>query len=89
MEEAEHCCWVASKECQFLVRVDGKPQCSLHGKWGQLLQDKEWLASPIGRYMAAKHPGYECKDWPQNIPAEQLEGAHLCCYETGDRCKYG
>ena len=70
-DRAEHCCWIQGQVCEFLTSD------YLCGKWDSL-GDPEWQSAPVGRFFAALYPGYDCSDWPQNIP--DVSGG-LCCWE--------
>jgi hypothetical protein len=75
--DGQHCCQVGGSVCQF---YDGG--CSLYDLWGHLTELPEWQESPIGRWFATNHPGFECRDWPQSIPAVMADpGVGKCCYE--------
>jgi len=74
--DGEHCCQF-SGVCQFYD--DG---CTLFKSWGRLVELPEWQAAPVGRWFAKNHPGFECRDWPQNIPAVMNNPAlGKCCWE--------
>jgi hypothetical protein len=75
----DHCCWIAGTVCEFLT-ADTK--CGLYDQWGALRDNPEWVAAPIGHWFADRYPGYECKDWPQNIPEVMDVGIGLCCWKT-------
>jgi hypothetical protein len=71
-----HCCWVSGVVCSALEVVDGLPRCSFMSA-GQAMQgNTEWELLPIGLAFAKDHPGYDCYDWPQNIP--NLTGGKCC-----------
>jgi len=77
-----HCCWINGEVCGFLfIDRGGTPRCRLHSEWGNLMELKEWADAPIGRWFADRYPGYECKDWPQNIP-EAMALSGRCCWNT-------
>lgn len=76
--DGEHCCQFDGADCTFLTYLEGLARCSLFDRWGSLASDPAWQAAPVGRWFAANHPGFECRDWPQNIP--DVTGA-LCCFE--------
>lgn len=76
----DHCCYIYGKVCQFLVRVNGLPRCSLWPYANRLADVAEWRSAPVGQRFAEKNPGYDCKDWPQNIPEVMATGIGLCCY---------
>ena len=75
-----HCCWINGELCQFLFTDrGGTPRCKLHAEWGNLTELAEWVNAPIGQWFTERHPGFECGDWPQNIPeAMALDGR--CCW---------
>jgi hypothetical protein len=73
-----HCCWINGKVCEFLVEEDGTPRCSI---WKvNMKKSFRWRDAPVGRMFAVRFPGYDCKDWPQNIPNPETLGG-LCCWE--------
>lgn len=75
--KVEHCCWIAGAVCKYLT---ADLLCGLYDQWGTLKDNPEWQAAPIGQWFARRYPGYECKDWPQNIPVVMAEGVGLCCW---------
>lgn len=81
--DGEHCCYIEGEVCEFLIVVEGVPRCSI---WHlQMRKSGRWRNAPVGQWFAAKHPGYDCKDWPQNIPevmAKAGTGIGLCCWEA-------
>lgn len=88
--KVDHCCYVEGRECEFLTFVESRPRCSLYEHWGALLSLDVWLESPIGRFFARRFPGFDCGDFPQNMPPELLpEGTWLCCFEFSDHCRFG
>jgi len=77
-----HCCWINGEVCGFLfIDRGGTPRCGLWGEWGDLASNVEWVKAPIGRWFAENHPGYDCSDWPQNIP-EAMALPGRCCWNT-------
>ena len=82
-----HCCWIAGKVCEFLIEEDGVPRCSL---WSvQMRKSSKWRDAPVGLWFKKTYPGYDCKDWPQNIPEAMERGAKvgpyaLCCWGRGN-----
>lgn len=76
----DHCCYIGGKICQFLVRVNGLPRCSLWPYTERLLDVAEWRTAPVGLMFNGRWPGKDCKDWPQNIPSEMERGTGLCCW---------
>lgn len=85
-----HCCYIAGRVCEFLDTSGDMPRCSLYDQWGNLKDNPEWVDAPVGRWFAANYPGYDCGDWPQNIP-EVMETApsagpfYACCWGRGNR----
>ena len=85
-----HCCVINGEVCGFLFTDrGGTPRCSLFDEWGRLADNPEWVAAPVGRWFAEQHPGYDCGDWPQNIPevmAEVESGrvnpTAVCCWKV-------
>lgn len=76
-----HCCYINGEVCQFLFTDrGGTPRCKLFSEWGKLDLNNEWVNSPIGSWFASRYPGYECGDWPQNIPAVMESQAGKCCW---------
>ena len=75
----DHCCYIASEVCPILEFVDGVPRCPL---WdGQMIGNPVWDELPVGKWFAEKYPGYDCRDWPQNIPEVMKVGVGLCCWQ--------
>lgn len=79
--DREHCCWIKGVVCEFLT-----PDllCGLYDQWGTLTENAEWLAAPVGKMFTTRWPGYECRDWPQNIPEVMTVGIGLCCFQGDD-----
>jgi len=76
-----HCCWIHGEICEFLfVNRGGWRRCRLHSDWGNLTELAEWANAPIGQWFAENHPGYDCGDWPQNIPEVMAKERGLCCW---------
>lgn len=76
-----HCCWIDGEICGFLFTDrGGTPRCRLYSEWGNLTELAEWVDAPVGRWFADRYPGFECGDWPQNIPEVMARGAGLCCW---------
>ena len=71
-----HCCWVEGGLCQFLTFDNTLPRCTIWDK----MSGPVWDESPIGKTFAKDHPGFTCRDWPQNIPKVMARGVGLCCY---------
>ena len=82
----DHCCYIEGKVCQFLDESGPIPRCSI---WNEM-PSPEWDAAPVGQFFARNHPGFTCRDWPQNIP-EVMEAAKTagpffaCCWGRGNR----
>lgn len=91
----DHCCYIDGKVCEFLFTDrGGTPRCSLFSEWGKLDENPEWRDSPVGRWFAKDHPGFDCGDWPQNIPevmamAPELGPFFACCWGRGNRGNVG
>lgn len=87
----DHCCWIDGQVCEFLFTDrGGTPRCSLFKEWGNLADNPEWVAAPVGRFFARLYPGFDCGDWPQHIPdlmgkEPDLGPFALCCYGRGNR----
>lgn len=77
--QEDHCCRFG-QECRFLIFRHGQPRCRLYPQWGNLKDNPAWRNAPVGQWFATNHPGYECKDWPQDIPGVMTSGVGLCCY---------
>lgn len=73
----DHCCYINGAVCQFLVIEGDLPRCSLFEQWGRLTGNPDWVAAPVGQFFVARYPGFDCGDWPQDIP---VEIAGRCCY---------
>lgn len=79
-----HCCFIAGEVCQFLDTSGEIPRCSVWGNW-----DGRWHEAPVGRWFAETYPGFDCGDWPQNIP-EVMAAAptagpfYACCWGRGN-----
>lgn len=69
-----HCCWIAGEVCEFLN--EEARRCSVWDKMGTV----RWKRSPVGRWFADNYPGFNCSDWPQNIPTVMADGVGLCCW---------
>ena len=86
----DHCCYINGEVCEFLsADNEGTPRCSLFQKWGSLYDDPVWRNAPAGRYFAEHYPGFECGDWPQNIPgvmAREPDAGpfYACCWGRGN-----
>ena len=79
LKRGDHCCWINGEECEFLLFEDGMARCAL---WSEDMKGlKSWQLAPVGRWFAETHPGFDCKDWPQNIPDEMEKGIGLCCWQ--------
>jgi hypothetical protein len=82
----DHCCYIAGKVCQFLFTDrGGTPRCSIFEEQ----PTPEWEAAPVGRWFAESYPGFNCRDWPQNIPkvmakADLTGPFGLCCWGRGN-----
>lgn len=74
------CCTFDGKPCGFLTTDN---RCDLYPLWGSLRDIPEWRAAPVGQWFTRNHPGFECRDWPQRIPAVMGNPtAGLCCWEV-------
>ncbi len=72
----DHCCWINGEVCIYLDTSGPIPRCAIWGHW-----DGRWHQSPVGRWFAKNYPGYNCGDWPQNIPEVVQTGPYsLCCW---------
>ncbi len=72
-----HCCYIEGKVCEFLfVNRGGVPRCSI---WDEMDSNK-WRRSEVGKWFAKTYPGFNCQDWPQNIPEAMAAGRGLCCW---------
>lgn len=85
-----HCCIIRNQVCEFLVFEDTLPRCSLHDQWGDLHDNTEWADAPVGRWFAEKYPGFDCGDWPQDIPKVKAQAVTAgpffeCCWGRGNR----
>lgn len=80
--DGQHCCQVDGADCEALVHVGGVPQCSFMLAGEPMLGNPEWEWLPVGRHFAVEFPGFDCADWPQNIP-EVMGNPALgkCCWE--------
>ena len=84
--EGDHCCYIDGHICEFLDLQNGPepPRCSVWHIFDRDDPDEvtrlAWKRAPIGRFFARRYPGFNCRDWPQKIPPELLEGAGLCCW---------
>jgi len=76
-DRGDHCCYIDSVPCELLVVVGGVPRCSV---WDAQLGNPVWESAPVGRWFAARYPGFECRDWPQNIPEVMAGTARVCCW---------
>ena len=82
-----HCCWIGGQVCEFLDTSGELPRCGL---WDiQMKRSSRWRDAPVGQWFAETHPGFDCKDWPQNIPVEMakadITGPYgLCCGGRGN-----
>lgn len=72
----DHCCYILGDVCEFLDTRGEVPRC---GVWDHM-DLPEWHQAPVGRWFAETYPGFNCKDWPQRIPAVT---GKLCCWEGG------
>lgn len=84
-----HCCWIGGEVCEFLSIDSEIPRCSLYDEWGTLSKNPEWRDAPVGRWFAETYPGYDCGDWPQNIPevmaaAPDAGPFYVCCWGRGN-----
>lgn len=75
-----HCCYIDGQVCQFLNVIEGVPRCTVWDKMGAAT----WKNAPVGLWFEKNHPGYNCKDWPQNIPEVMKLGIGLCCWSGGN-----
>jgi len=68
-----HCCWINGEVCEFLFTDrGGTPRCGVWDEMGTV----KWREAPVGVWFAERYPGYDCQDWPQNIP----EAPNTCCW---------
>lgn len=72
----DHCCYIYGEVCELLDTSGPIPRCSV---WDRM-NEPVWTESPVGRLFAERYPGYDCKDWPQNIPEVMAKGRGLCCW---------
>lgn len=79
-----HCCWIGGTVCEVLEVVDGMPRCPFMLAGAPMLGNPEWEALSVGEFFRNGFPGYDCRDWPQNIPEVMSDGVGLCCWQ-GDR----
>lgn len=95
LRSGDHCCWVNGRECDFLIRVDGQPRCSLLLRflpesgsvaeaWDKVHRSKEYRESAAHSYFVRNMPGYGCGDFPQNIPEAMAIPGGRCCYGDVD-----
>ena len=81
-----HCCWIDGKVCEFLFTDrGGTPRCMVWDK----MDTGRWRNSPVGQWFEEHHPGYTCRDWPQNIPElmqrePEMGPFSLCCWGRGN-----
>lgn len=76
----DHCCYIAGQVCEFLDVTGDVPRCSI---WNvNMKKSSRWRKAPVGVWMSDRYPGFDCKDWPQNIPADETSGAGLCCWSN-------
>lgn len=85
-DNVDHCCVIEGKVCKFLLFEGGLPRCTLYAWWGKLDRIPAWREAPVGKFFDKVYPGYDCGDWPQAIP-NVTRGR--CCFESGDKCRYG
>lgn len=84
-DQGDHCCYIEGRVCGFLVVVAGQPRCSI---WdGVMVGNPVWEQAPVGQFFARRYPGYDCRDWPQNIPelmtkvtSGEINPAAVCCW---------
>ena len=72
--DGEHCCFINGEVCKFLGGSD-LLVCTVWDK----MDGVKWKNAPVGLMFAERWPGYNCKDWPQNIPEVMAVGIGLCC----------
>lgn len=84
---AEHCCWFAGKQCQYVEEntVDGRRwACGLLvelGDWDKVLTDPRYLTNVQPQFDAIRQlKGMNCRDWPWAYPDVMAKGKGLCCY---------
>lgn len=76
-DSGDHCCYIEGEVCQFLDVSGDTPRCTI---WVEMDSPK-WKKAPVGKWFAKVHPGFNCHDWPQNIPkVMQKPGVNLCCW---------
>lgn len=81
----DHCCYINGVVCEFLTYEDDLPRCGLrleHGNWHAVHADLRWKNAPVGRWFAARHPGFGCGDWPDKIPAAIEQPGGKCCWQN-------
>lgn len=78
-DKGDHCCVIEGQVCEFLFTDrGGTPRCSV---WDEMDTDK-WRESPVGKWMTERYPGFNCRDWPQNIPEVMTTHRNLCCWSA-------
>lgn len=78
-----HCCVIRGVVCEFLLFVGGTPRCPFMLAGVRMSGHRMWERSPVGRFFADQYPGFDCADWPQNIPEAMNAGRGLCCWREG------
>lgn len=76
---SEHCCWINGEVCKFAEYNNSNNTISCN-KWDSI-GDADWQRAPVGQWFMKNHPGYDCRDWPQKIPAVMAMGIGLCCWQ--------
>lgn len=90
-DNGDHCCYINGGVCEFLfINRVGIPRCRI---WDTMDSD-EWRGAPVGHWMADKYPGFDCQDWPQNIPGllervnsgkiDTINPSAVCCWGVTD-----
>lgn len=81
----DHCCYIEGEVCEFLDDSGPIPRCSIWHIFDPDDPDEvtrlAWKRAPVGKFFARLYPGFNCKDWPQNIPAA-MAGSGRCCWES-------
>jgi len=84
--DGDHCCVIKGEVCQFLfVNRGGVPRCMIFEEQ----PTPEWEEAPVGKWFAENYPGFNCRDWPQNIPevmeeAKEMGPFYICCWGRGN-----
>lgn len=74
----DHCCYIGGVVCPLLDTGGTVPRCSVWGKW----DEEPYLSTAAAVFFGERWPGegYNCSDWPQNIPDVMASGRGLCCW---------